>query len=83
MLLRKPQAPGFLAEVISYGGFPMRRADAYTLALEDTGDKRAADLLAYGAHIATVNAEPLALETVREIRQDWERQTFPDKCPTV
>lgn len=50
----------FMNEAIIFGGFALRRCDVYTLALDATGDKRAADLFAFKPK--AVDMEPITID---------------------
>lgn len=51
-----------LNQVILYGGLPVRRCDVYRDALRRTGDKRAADMFAFGPQVTPLHrdTEPLS-----------------------
>ena len=51
-----------MAEVILYGGLPVRRADAYEDALMRTGSHKLADAYAFGPRAKAIDAEPLTVE---------------------
>ena len=63
---RKPTlADRFLSEVILYGCFPVTRATAYALALDATGDERAADCFAFAPGLRALPGEtPMTREEV-------------------
>ncbi len=61
------KARDFLAETINYGGLPVTRAAAHTLALETTGRRRAAGVFAYRAR--AIEAEPMSEAEAREMME--------------
>lgn len=55
----------YMAEVVSYGGMPLRRADVYAVCLADTGDRQTADLFAFGPNRRIMDCEPLSIAEYR------------------
>ena len=58
----------FGAEVINYGGFPMRRTDVYALAKHDGVEGRFCDMAAFNTSRSVVDAEPLTVAEVVAFR---------------
>jgi hypothetical protein len=58
-------------EVIIYGGLPVRRKDVYKDALEVTGDKKAADMFAFGTQtkLAPKEWQPLTYDQLQKIKK--------------
>lgn len=59
-------------EVICYGGFPMRRIDAYKLAERDGCSARTCDLVAFGPQARRMDCEPMPLAEVIAVIDGFE-----------
>jgi 8-oxo-dGTP pyrophosphatase MutT (NUDIX family) len=67
----KQMVQDVMNEVIIYGGLPVRRADVYKDALKETGDKKAADMFAFGSQtkLAPEGTVPFTYDQLQDLRK--------------